>query len=274
MKNRNAFTLIELLVVVAIISLLLAILLPSMLRAREQARLVYCHNNLRGIWTGLVAYSLENRDRVPAMENINDVSAVPGTGPDADPFDPDFPTTYGNVLGPYVDQRAWVCPSAIDGYPRNAGRGGWKMTYRLTEANMGIGELVAWNQSGGGTVGGSAADVNNYWQFDGRPLRLIDGRRYVRFGKNENRRGKWNIRFPIIADLVVNETDPVPGGIRYPHRGMLDTRNDLENYRDDFTLLTNSERGGLGFGRNELHADDDRASVVFTRSPVQHQAGY
>jgi prepilin-type N-terminal cleavage/methylation domain-containing protein/prepilin-type processing-associated H-X9-DG protein len=49
MRHRacNAFTLVELLAVISIIAMLLAILMPSMARARQQGRGVVCQNNLR-----------------------------------------------------------------------------------------------------------------------------------------------------------------------------------------------------------------------------------
>ena len=44
---RKAFTLIELLVVISVLVLLMALLLPALHQARDQARVVVCQSNLR-----------------------------------------------------------------------------------------------------------------------------------------------------------------------------------------------------------------------------------
>jgi prepilin-type N-terminal cleavage/methylation domain-containing protein/prepilin-type processing-associated H-X9-DG protein len=70
--SDRAFTLIELLVVVAIISMLIAILLPSLSRAREQAKSVKCLSNLRSLGQGVITHAAEDRDFLPGGRNNPD----------------------------------------------------------------------------------------------------------------------------------------------------------------------------------------------------------
>ena len=64
-RRKYAFTLIELLVVVAIITLLVSILLPSLARAREQARGTVCLSNLRQMLIAGHAYTAVHAGRFP-----------------------------------------------------------------------------------------------------------------------------------------------------------------------------------------------------------------
>jgi prepilin-type N-terminal cleavage/methylation domain-containing protein/prepilin-type processing-associated H-X9-DG protein len=64
-RGRCGFTLIEILVVVAIIALLISILLPSLQRARAQARTVVCSANLRTCTQAMMFYTQANRDVLP-----------------------------------------------------------------------------------------------------------------------------------------------------------------------------------------------------------------
>jgi prepilin-type N-terminal cleavage/methylation domain-containing protein/prepilin-type processing-associated H-X9-DG protein len=124
---RRAFSLVELLVVIGIITILIAILLPSLSRAREQSRLIVCKNNLRQIGTALHMYANDNGDYYPdgftlggAFFRVGLNQKIPGN---PDPFS--VPEVYGlpAVLdqGHYLpgNSGVWVCPSAaqwMNGY--------------------------------------------------------------------------------------------------------------------------------------------------------------
>ena len=60
MRRTKGFTLVELLVVIAIIALLIAILLPSLARARELAKRTVCGTNLKAVGSATVMYGNDN----------------------------------------------------------------------------------------------------------------------------------------------------------------------------------------------------------------------
>lgn len=64
-RTLQGFTLIELLVVISIISLLVAILLPSLNRARELARSTVCLANCRRLSVSLLLYAENNEETFP-----------------------------------------------------------------------------------------------------------------------------------------------------------------------------------------------------------------
>ena len=64
-RPSRAFTLIEVLVVVAIIALLLAVLLPSLTKAREQSRRAVCASQIKQFVNGMVMYGSDSKESLP-----------------------------------------------------------------------------------------------------------------------------------------------------------------------------------------------------------------
>jgi len=74
----RAFTLVEVLVVVAVISILIAILLPVCTSAREKARQATCTNNMRQIGTAMMMYAADNAQCLPPYDTGIRVPIVNG----------------------------------------------------------------------------------------------------------------------------------------------------------------------------------------------------
>jgi prepilin-type N-terminal cleavage/methylation domain-containing protein/prepilin-type processing-associated H-X9-DG protein len=60
--KMNAFTLIEMLVVIAVIAVLMAVLTPSLAKARKQAEAILCMSNVRQLGIAFISYGLDCDD--------------------------------------------------------------------------------------------------------------------------------------------------------------------------------------------------------------------
>jgi len=75
-RAKNAFTLVELLVVIAVIAMLLAILSPTLVAARSQARAIICRSNLHQLLLANIGYATENNGSfVAAASDIYDMTS-------------------------------------------------------------------------------------------------------------------------------------------------------------------------------------------------------
>lgn len=66
MNRQRGFTLIELLVVISITALLMAILMPVLRSAREQARKAVCLAHVKSLITGVHVYAADYGGNIPA----------------------------------------------------------------------------------------------------------------------------------------------------------------------------------------------------------------
>ena len=67
---RRGFTLVEMLSVVAVLALLLALLLPSLARARETSRRMVCLSNLHQQQAAAVAFGTDKARRLPPDQHL------------------------------------------------------------------------------------------------------------------------------------------------------------------------------------------------------------
>ncbi len=136
MQKQNSFTLIELLVVVAIIAVLVAMLLPALSKAREQAKILSCGSNLKQIGMGFHQYSNDHQGQFPSLNSYRpdqpgwhtdnyswwtnlliDNHYLPGT------YRKDKTGWPQNALGNVKEEGLWSCPVVTNNYWWGAGYG-------------------------------------------------------------------------------------------------------------------------------------------------------
>lgn len=153
--TRCAVSLVEVLTIMAIVVLLLAMLLPSLYGAKQQARRTFCRNNLRQ-WGFALAYFREDHDDHLPME---------GTALNSNPATQKglfAPGTWFNELPPYLGMRAyrdlegvnvsikdmknahiWVCPAKELGETHTSTSGKNQFHYGMNQILDGMGKAPA-----------------------------------------------------------------------------------------------------------------------------------
>ena len=104
----SAFTLIELLVVISVISILAALLLPALSRAKESGRATVCLSNLHQIGIALQVYVGDYNNRLPSMSDIYPGVTNEFLGPDQV-----LSNQLGNLKVLYCPSDKWVADKAL-----------------------------------------------------------------------------------------------------------------------------------------------------------------
>jgi prepilin-type N-terminal cleavage/methylation domain-containing protein len=117
--DRHGFSLVELLIVIVIISVLAGLFLPGLVRAKQNARLTTCVNNLREINVGLRLYIDDHQSRFPLATVVDKDHREKKTTPNLGGMEPakDRSAYWASAevrpLYPYLG-RSEVCKCPVD----------------------------------------------------------------------------------------------------------------------------------------------------------------
>lgn len=122
-KLRPAISMLELLVSIAIISMLVAILLPVLRKARQKALAIQCMDNQRKIVVAVSAFASDNNGEYP--ESVATIGLLKGNWNWQEPTmltacrpaRPDLHRSLGAYLYPYIEDASIIsCPGAPKKY--------------------------------------------------------------------------------------------------------------------------------------------------------------
>jgi len=158
MTRNRAFTLVELLVVMAIITVITALLLTAIGRAKASAQAVACRNNLKQWGVATLLFVAENQDHLPKDGTPNGTSVNEGWYIDL-PLILQIPTyhqmPWRTNAGIDPGHCIWICPAN----PRRSS-GSMLFHYCLNEH---VNESGSGNQA---TLGSITRPTQTVWLFD------------------------------------------------------------------------------------------------------------
>jgi prepilin-type N-terminal cleavage/methylation domain-containing protein len=251
MKPDKGFTLIELLVVIAIIAILMAILVPTLHRAREQGQRAACLSNLKQLTMAWIMYADENDNKI-----VNANTGGPGQSPipsdedgwvhwagysDATTEELQIQAIRDGALYPYAKtERLYKCPSGMRGEMRTYAivdsMNGWPNSIaphikkrteiarpgeRVVFLDEGWVTLASWSipydrESWWGSTPGVSGLLNNR-NNDCPPVRHGEGTDFS-LADGHSEYWKWQDRRTIDYGLMLAGTNPLQPGNPDLHR--------------------------------------------------------
>jgi prepilin-type N-terminal cleavage/methylation domain-containing protein/prepilin-type processing-associated H-X9-DG protein len=188
-KRLNGFTLIELLVVISIIALLVAILLPAMGKAREQAKKVQCAANMKSLALADIMYAGDYKHIASPWSWQFMVRSNPNSNPPGVPLFNDYSATmqFTQATNPNNSDRAtwgfargalwkylnnvgvYLCPKApqrrvigpLGHSTGDNGQGGWCGFIENGTATIPKGYF--WSYVNNGNAGGATGNPGYLW---------------------------------------------------------------------------------------------------------------